>query len=238
MKDPNALGVIIVNGIPTLNDKPQRSNNSEIYKAIEDDLNFAEQNISQNASNYLYFTINAINAIRARYYTYKGDYTNAKTYAQKVISQSGLTLTAAIPTPTGTAGSTAWWTSLNAYGSTNPYVKMLQDGARGEVIFGFSRPLTGSSENIATLYTTNTSTYTGSVIWDMGRNLYNIIANSPGDIRRYAYLDVSSKIDPNYLTSVDYKTSDGLVIKKYPGKYTGALQLKMILRQSDYPKCT
>ena len=49
MKDPNALGVIIVNGIPTLNDKPQRSNNSEIYKAIEDDLNFAEQNISQNA---------------------------------------------------------------------------------------------------------------------------------------------------------------------------------------------
>ncbi|MCL1643616.1 RagB/SusD family nutrient uptake outer membrane protein [Elizabethkingia anophelis] len=103
---------------------------------------------------------------------------------------------------------------------------MLQDGARGEVIFGFSRPLTGSSENIATLYTTNTSTYTGSVIWDMGRNLYNIIANSPGDIRRYAYLDVSSKIDPNYLTSVDYKTSDGLVIKKYPGKYTGALQLK------------
>ncbi|AQW91495.1 RagB/SusD family nutrient uptake outer membrane protein [Elizabethkingia anophelis] len=226
MKDPNALGVIIVNGIPTLNDKPQRSNNSEIYKAIEDDLNFAEQNISQNASNYLYFTINAINAIRARYYTYKGDYTNAKTYAQKVISQSGLTLTTATPTPTGTAGSTAWWTSLNAYGSTNPYVKMLQDGARGEVIFGFSRPLTGSSENIATLYTTNTSTYTGSVIWDMGRNLYNIIANSPGDIRRYAYLDVSSKIDPNYLTSVDYKTSDGLVIKKYPGKYTGALQLK------------
>ncbi|WP_407481699.1 RagB/SusD family nutrient uptake outer membrane protein [Elizabethkingia meningoseptica] len=226
MKDPNALGVIIATGVSSLGDKPQRSNNSEVYKAIEEDLNFAEQNINQSASNYLFFTINAINAIRARYYTYKGDYANAKIYAQKVISQSGLTLTSATPVPTGTAGSTAWWTSLNAYGSTNPYVRMLQDGARGEVIFGFSRPLTGSSENIASLYTTNTSTYNGSVIWDMGRNLYNILAASPGDIRRYAYLDVTSKIDPNYLTSVDYKTSDGLVIKKYPGKYTGALQLK------------
>ncbi|EOR28353.1 RagB/SusD family nutrient uptake outer membrane protein, partial [Elizabethkingia meningoseptica] len=236
MKDPNALGVILQTKVPTLQDKPQRSSNSEIFKLIEEDLNFAEQNVDQAASNYLYITKNAINATRARYFTYRGDYVNAKIYAQKVISESGLALVASTPVPTGTAGSTAWWTSLNAYASTNPYVKMWNDSSRGEVIFGISRPLVGSvglvtpsigsAGNMATMYTTNSSTYNGSVSWDMGRNLFNILDASPGDIRRYAYLDVTSRIDPNYLTSTTYKTSDGLIIKKYPGKYTGTLLLR------------
>lgn len=227
MKDPNGLGVMILEGVPkTLDENRPRSTNGEVYKVIEEDFAFAEQNIDQDPANYLYFTKNAINGLRARFYLYIGDYTKAQLYAQKVIAESGLTLTPATPVPTGTLGSTAWWTALNAYSSTNPYVKMWNDSSRGEVVFGFSRPLTGVGGTIASVYTTNTSTYNGSVTWDMGRNLFNILDKSPGDIRRYAYLDVTSKIDPNYLTSVSYKTTDGLVIKKYPGKYNGAAQLK------------
>lgn len=90
MADDNALGVIIVDEVPTPNTRIPRNKNAEVYKVIEDDLTFAEQYLPQS-SRYL-ASKNLVNAIRARLNLYRGKYAEAKTYAEKVISDSGLSL--------------------------------------------------------------------------------------------------------------------------------------------------
>lgn len=230
ISDPNALGVILLDHIPTFSEQLPRSTNAEIYSVIESDLNFAESNILTTSDRYnskYFVTKSMIYATKARYYLYTKKYALAKQYAQKVISESGLILTVAtpVPTPTGTQPEStfgnAWHRGINAYTTTNSYTRMLQDTDRGEVIFSLSRPTVGTWENIASLFATNSSTVSGSN-YDMGRNLFNILNSKVGDIRKYAYVDPTSRINANYLTIPDYKRDDALVIDKYPGK-TGVI---------------
>ncbi len=225
MKDDNAAGVIILDHVPTNNEKIPRSKNADVFAVIDADIAFAEANLNP-ANTYFFINKNFINAFKARYYLYRGKYADAKTYAQKVVNESGLTLTASTPIPTGTVGSATWWAGLNAYASTNPYIKMWNDSSPGEVIFALSRPVSGAWANIASLYTTNNTTATGSVTYDMGRKLFNLINTNQNDIRRWAFIDPTSKFDPNYATNPDYKASDVIVIDKYPGKSTGTQPLR------------
>ncbi len=242
MKDETALGVIYSDKVQEISAKPQRSTNAEIYKLIEEDLSFADKYLDpqysySSISPYMVVNENLVNSIRARFYLYTGDYEKAKIYAQKVIDESGLSLTEATPLVpsniTATIGSSTWNTNYygNASGtveSVNPYRKMWADKDQGEVIFALSRPANGDYGNIAGLFATNRTTNTGAIIWDMGRNLFNIINETDvksiggnllsGDIRRYAYIDPSSKISKSYLEDVNFKVTDNLVIDKYPGK--------------------
>ncbi|TDX84759.1 RagB/SusD family nutrient uptake outer membrane protein [Epilithonimonas xixisoli] len=232
MADPNALGVILLDHIPTFEEQLPRVNNSAIYSVIESDLDFAENNISLTGRNESRFFVSKqmINALKARYYLYTKKYTLAKQYAQKVVNESGLSLTSAtpVPAPIPTSNSTpsavlSWHRSLNVYTTSNPYVKMWQDTNPGEVIFALSRPNTDPPppirgwENMVNLFAQNSSTISGSR-YDMGRNLFNILDSTPGDIRRWAYIDPTYKMDPNYLTSDNYRKDDALVIDKYPGR--------------------
>lgn len=226
ISNPNALGVILLDHIPDFSEQLTRSNNLEIYNVIESDLNFAENNLLTNGDRYnsrYFVTKSMVYATKARYYLYTKKYDLAKQYAQKVISESGLKLTLATPVPTPTATQPEstygnnWHRSINSYSTTNPYTRMLQDTDRGEVIFSLSRPTVGTWENIAALFATNSSTVSGSN-YDMGRNLFNILDNKFGDIRKYAYIDPTSRINANYLTITDYRRDDALVIDKYPGK--------------------
>jgi len=229
MKNPEALGVILQTDIATNADQKPRSKNSEIFKLIEDDLNYAEANIVDRtgADAYFYISKNAVNAIKARYYAYRGDYVNAKLYAQRAISNAGISLVQAKPIQPDPAnpiaiGSAAWNTWFYGTTPTNPLRQMYSDFNRGEVIFGYSRPAIGSYEAIGTIFATNGSLVTGAVQYDMGRNLFNILNSKAGDLRRYAYIDPTSLIDPNYATSPSYRTTDVLVIDKYPGKYNNS----------------
>lgn len=242
--DDNALGGILFNNVPPVNYKAPRNTNGEIYKQIFEDLKFAEENIidrpAADANSRYYITKHAINAMYAHIYLNKGDFPNAGVYARRVIANSGLTLTPAKPVPTGTIGASAWHTALNAYNSTNPYVKMWNDAnvLDTEVIFSLNRPaLNGAGANLATLFTTNTSTATGSVTYDMGRKLFNLLdARRTDDIRRWAYVDPTSKIIADYATNPNYQTLDVIVIDKYPGKATGNAPLRndaKIFRLSD-----
>ena len=234
MADPNALGVMIIDYIPDFGVQIARSKNSDVYKVIEDDLNFAEGNIDQTVSkarlSTQFFVSKAmVYATKARFYLYTKNYQKAKEYAQKAISTSGLTLTTADVSKVTGSGydkvKTIWHRNAIAATSTVSYSRMLNDVERGEIIFGFSRPVTSPGvtianlwENIAGLYATNNSTSAGAQ-YDMGRNLYNILRATDGDIRKYSYIDISSLIeDDNYLTMSDYIQKDVLVIKKYPGK--------------------
>ncbi|WP_373739794.1 RagB/SusD family nutrient uptake outer membrane protein [Jeotgalibaca porci] len=243
-KDVNALGGILFNDVPAVNYKAPRNTNGDIYKQIFEDLKFAEENLidrpAANANSRYYITKKAINAIYAHVYLNKGDYPNAGIYAKKVIDQSGLMLTPAEPVPTGAIGSAAWHTSLNAYASTNPYIRLWNDAnvLDTEVIFSLNRPpLNGAGANLASLFTTNTTNATGSVTYDMGRKLFNLLdARRADDIRRWAYVDPTSKIIADYATNPNFQTLDVIVIDKYPGKSTGTAPLRndaKVFRLSD-----
>ncbi|WP_374463998.1 RagB/SusD family nutrient uptake outer membrane protein [Chryseobacterium sp.] len=106
-----------------------------------------------------------------------------------------------------------------AGGSFNPFRRMWADTENGEVIFSLNRLPLGAGAAIGGKWNTNQSNLTGAPMWFWGRNLYNIFKNTPGDIRKYAYVDPSSKPNPDYASATAGNTrTDGLVIDKYPGK--------------------
>lgn len=104
-------------------------------------------------------------------------------------------------------------------GSFNPYRRMWADSDNGEVIFSLNRLPLGAGAAIGGKWNTNQSNLKGSPMWFWGRNLYNLFINIPGDIRKYAYVDPSSKPNNNFASATAGNTrNDGLVIDKYPGK--------------------
>jgi hypothetical protein len=245
LKDDSALGVILMDRIPAVGEELPRNTNGEVFSLIESDLDFAYNNVIENATpgkNFKYVNKDFVNALRARMYLYRGKYNLAEQYADELINNSGIVLTPAGPVPSGIVGSSAWNTSFYGITSTSPYRRMFADletTNRREIIFSLSQPI-NSGSNIAGLYYTNSTRLSGAVLHDMGRNLFNLFdidyTNNPnahgvvGDIRRYAFVDPTSKIDnvttptnPNYTADPDYKANDVLCIDKYPGKNGAAL---------------
>lgn len=211
MTNDAALGVMIVKEVPTTATQLPRSSNAEVYAEINADLDFAEAHLPQ--SNRYYASKDLVNAIRARLSLYRGNFPDAKRYAEAVVGANGsrVPLTTATPVPAGTPGDATWNADFYKDASTSPYRQMLSDNIQGEVIFALSRPITGSFTNIGRNYNTNNSTINGSPLWEMGLNLYNILDTTPGDIRKYAYIDPTS-IAGRY------------IIDKYPGKGTQPLR--------------
>lgn len=195
MANDDALGVMLLDFVPEIDQKFPRVNNSEIFALIESDLSFATSNIVNQApgAEYKFASKSMIDAMYARMYLYRKNYPLAKQYAQAVVSGSGLTL----PAPA-------------------VYAQMWADLAGGEIIFAASRPNSGTWGNIASTFYFNTTDATGGAFLDMGRNLYNLYAAN--DARRTIFVDGSKVENPNYLTDADYITSDILPINKYPGK--------------------
>ena len=237
MANDDALGTMIINTVPDASSKLPRSTNRQVYAAIEEDLDFAESNLTNQHSRY-YVSKDLVNAIRARLNLYRGRYAQAKLYAQRVLSSSGLSLTTALPIPSGTVGSSAWNTDFYKENSTSPYRQIWSDHSQGEVIFALARPVTGGGVQLPAYYNTNQSDIGGTPLWVMGRNLFNILEQTTGDIRRYAYVDPTSSIDANYLISYDHGNyaSDQIVIDKYTGKGSASTKndLKMFRLSEMY----
>ncbi|MDC8106340.1 RagB/SusD family nutrient uptake outer membrane protein [Chryseobacterium sp. PTM-20240506] len=223
MKDPNALGVMLIEDVPELTETKPRVANSQIFALIDADVAFAESNLT-TSGDYYRITKNFLNAFKARYYLYRGMYPQAKAAAQAVLNTSGLSLTVASPpNPGNLAQNNQAHKDLNAYTSKNPYVKMWNNTDTGnprELIFSLNRPQLQSWGNIVTLFATNASQANGSILYDMGRKTFNLYASTPGDIRRFAYIDPTAVINSNYATIDNYRALDVLVIDKYPGRAT------------------
>ncbi|MDR6159078.1 hypothetical protein QF023_002594 [Chryseobacterium sp. SLBN-27] len=239
MKDNNALGVVLsVEASDDLYLKLPRVKNGDIYNQINADLDFAYNNVvnDNSASGYYYVSKPMIDALRARLNINRGNYALAKQYAQAAITGSGLTLTPATPMPAGTPAYTGTWATAfyneaTPQGTAVPYRNLWNDRVntgtasapsyqafRGENIWALSRPLTGAWGNIAALYTTNATNTNGSPLFDMGRNLYNTLTSYTTDIRRFAFVDPTSKISASYATDPNYIVNDVIIIDKYPGK--------------------
>ncbi|CAI8832577.1 RagB/SusD family nutrient uptake outer membrane protein [Chryseobacterium sp. IT-36CA2] len=210
MKDPNGLGVLLLKDVPLVDVKLARSKNQDIYDFINADLDYARSILTSYTAlpypstpstplNRFYVNKRFVNAVSARFNLYRGNLTLARQYAQDVISNSGLSLTAA-----------------------SAYPNMWNDTSEGEILFALNRLATGNGSSIGTRWNTNGSNITGNPMWALGRNLFNIINTTPGDVRRTVYIDPSSTVDANYLTSPSPINSDQLVIDKYPGKASAA----------------
>lgn len=234
MKKPDALGAIIVEGVPSVDAKPSRSTNAEVNKIIEQDLDYARSILSTYGNTQYYVDRGMVDATAARFYLYTGQYDKAQQFANSVVSNSGLILTSANPilpsvkppaTPPA-VGSAKWNEAFYATASSfNPYRDMWVDNTRGEIIFALNRlPTGGIGANTGSYWNTNNSTASGTPMWVWGRNLFNIFYNTDGDVRRYAYVDPTAKIDPNYANSKSPISTDVLVIDKFPGKVGSAIR--------------
>lgn len=225
LTNDNALGVILMDRVPKVDEDLPRNTNGEVFAFIESDLAFAYDNVG--AQTYKFVSQNMINALRARMYLYRGNTTLAKQYAEAVIAAAP-SLTPATPVPSGTVGSTAWNSSFYGNSSTNPYRKLFNDTntASNEVIFSLDRPAAGTWENVASNFTTNTTNVAGSPLFEVGRKLFNLLSATPGDVRRYANVDPTSIINPGYDTDPNYIQDDVIVIDKYPGKTVSGYPLR------------
>ncbi len=237
MKKTDALGVIILKDVPVNEAQLPRSTNQEVYDFINADLDYARNILGYSvASNKIArYSVDRgfVNALTARFNLYRGNMALAKQYADDVITNSKLSLTKASPSTTLdddpasptfgqdlTINSKEWKAKFyNVASSFNPYRNLWNDFDRGEIIFSLNRLPLGAGQSIGSRWNTNQSVINGSPMWFWGRNLYNLFQAIPGDIRKYAYVDPSSKENINYETAVAGTTrNDALVIDKYPGK--------------------
>lgn len=224
MSDDNALGVVYIDYVPTIDEKLPRVNNGVIFDLINNDLAFAKDNLGDvvklfleedEVSAYKYVNVNFINALNARFNLYRKNYDLAKHYADLVINTSGLSLTLGVPFSIG---------SLHSETTTNPYRRIWADLSQGEVLFASARNVGGIGGDVAGNFFFNNTSFEGGAYLDMGRNLYNSLASVNTDIRFHAFVDPTTQLDASYLTSPNYINTDAIIIDKYPGKGTAVLR--------------
>lgn len=235
MKDDSALGVILMDRVPTPLEQLPRNTNGEVFALINSDLDYAYANIQPVASGtakpWTYVTKAMIAAVRAREYAYRGQYALAEQYATTAIADSGLGIVDGTAFTATTAGINAFYTSTGT-GSPNLYKRMYQDFSQGEMIWSIGRSAGKSA--VGTAYAVNLSATAGVTLYDMNRNLFNLLdngatfgSNAAGvtatavhDVRRFVDIDPTQVVTGGvngYLTATNYQTSDNLPIDKYSG---------------------
>src|SRR5690606_33966491 len=200
MKDDSSLGVIKMDFVPSITDFLPRNTVGEVFELISSDLDYAEANLSADEVNRGHFTKNAVTALKARMAAYRGNYTQAATYANTVITSSGLNLS-----------------------SPTVYKNMFVDLEDGETLFKLIRNATSvSGANFYQVWSSVNASPTGSPFLEVNRALFNLV-DIPTDVRRgvltYTSVDVTGaavEILPDY-TSVsftDYFNQDVLPVYK------------------------
>jgi starch-binding outer membrane protein, SusD/RagB family len=91
----NYFGAIPIKTTPTIgvdNANVPRDNVDAVYNQIITDLQFASTNLPSSAATKIRASKQAANALLARVYLYRKDYSNAKLYASEVINNGGYTM--------------------------------------------------------------------------------------------------------------------------------------------------
>ena len=172
-----------------------RATNGATYAAIHTDLDNAIALFGTAGLNPIRANRFAARALKARAYALKGDYPNALTQANLVITASG----------------------APALSTFSTYQSVFTDASAGETLFKLGRVVNQSAQatNLGNIYASVSSTINGSPFYEVNRALYNALPN--GDVRKLVIPDATSIIDPNYLTSTSYKTTDVIPVGKHPG---------------------
>ncbi|WEK69144.1 MAG: RagB/SusD family nutrient uptake outer membrane protein [Candidatus Chryseobacterium colombiense] len=204
MKNPSALAGIISNKIYGIDDNDYpRNTNAEFYTFIHNDLDQAItlfNGLPAAAFSNIFASKTLAQGLKARAYTYAGDYTNAETWANTVISTSGL--------------------SLSTY-ATYPSVFLTESNASNvEVIFKLKRTNTQNAQatNLHNAWYNGAPSVAGAPWYEISRALFNKLNTS--DTRYRTLVNPNSTIDPNYATAADVRNSDRLLINKHGGTLT------------------
>ncbi len=199
--DDSALGVIAVDFIPSIDQNLLRNTNGEVFALITSDLDSAAS-LMDNSFDPTFAGKDFVTALRARMAAYRGNYSQAGTLAQQLLTKYPLATRA-------------------------QYEGVFADVDNAEVIFKLERTdgdnydgqgATGSPAAggwAGARFAFVTATLDGSPYFEMGRSLFNLL--DPADIRYDVNVAPSSVIDPDYATSPNPVESDILVIQKYAG---------------------
>ncbi|MCO6148316.1 RagB/SusD family nutrient uptake outer membrane protein [Flavobacterium sp. NRK1] len=194
LKDDNALGVIALDFVPTIQQQLPRNTNGEVFALIDSDLAFAQENLqlttSGNKSSLRdYVSTDFVKALKARMAAYRGQYNVAEQLADELIVSYGLT------------GKYAQGQSHNLDLSNRDqllvrsnYYKLFRDGAftpgnTNEVIFKAGRAATpnDATGNFYQAWSSVNTSITGSPFFEVSAALYNQLL--PDDIRRTVIID-------------------------------------------------
>ncbi|MDP5077487.1 MAG: RagB/SusD family nutrient uptake outer membrane protein [Nonlabens sp.] len=209
-RDDNALGIPLIDFVAPTDIAPLRNTNGEIYAAIEDDLTQAAALI-QDQNSDIFFSRDAVNALRARVAAYRGQYNVAAPLAQQL---------------------------LTAYPLAEPtdYNNMFNDTGIGEVIFKLERTLNDSwdgqgntGSNAAggwagASYAFTGPGLTGAPYYEMATGLWQ--SYDPSDQRR----------DENALEFINVPLAGGrdvYVVNKYRGQERPLMNDLKLFRSSE-----
>lgn len=212
--DNNALAGLISNRIDVfdVNDFP-RNTNGEFYAFIHKDLDEAMtlfQSSGLLGANQNYPSMNLARGIKARAYAYKGDYTNAEIWADRVINLSGIVLA------NKNNYRSIFWTDAQI--------------ANSEVIFRIQRNVQQNNQdtNLHNAWFSVQPTYAGAPSFEVSRSLHNklnpnnlsanTLSTSVADVRAGVIIGPDSVINPNYEFAPDYRNNDVLIINKHGGR--------------------
>ncbi|WP_442846560.1 RagB/SusD family nutrient uptake outer membrane protein [Leeuwenhoekiella sp. H156] len=199
--DDSALGVILLDFVPTIDQNLLRNTNGEIYASIEEDLSRAFNLLSYD-QNPTFIGRDFITALRARMAAYRQNYPDAERFARQLVDKYGIA-------------------------NRDQYKAMFLDQDNTEIIFKLERTLNGPYDGqgntafpIGGGWAGANFAFTGpgidgSPYLEMGRSLFNLL--DPADIRYDVNVHPSSIVDPNYPDPVNFAADDILVINKYPG---------------------
>ena len=161
--DDNALSIINLDFVPTIDQQLLRNTNGETFALIESDLARASSLISQD-NGVTRINQDFITALRARIAAYRQDYTTAATLSQQLINRYPLSNRA-------------------------EYEAMFLDEADGEVIFKLERTNNDTYDGQGTTgsafaggwagarFAFVDATLSGSPYFEMGRSLFNLLAD-------------------------------------------------------------
>lgn len=209
-KDDAALAGVLANRVISTTEKPVRNTNGEFYTSIHADLDAAIALFNSNtapayANRTYYPSKNLALALKARAYALKGDYPNAETFANTVITTSGIVL-------------------ANTQAQYNAVFHTHNEPANTEVIFRLRRTVQQNAQasNLNNGWVSVANRVNGSPFYEVSRSLYNSLAAVAGDYRLNTIVHLTgtsaSVINPNYATATDVRNSDIIVLQKHGGQ--------------------
>ncbi len=228
--DDSALGVILVDFVPTIDQQLKRSSNGEIFGLITSDLDKA-QNLLTVESNPTFISQDFVTALRARMAAYRQNYEKAAQYSKELLDKYPIA-------------------------NRDEYQGIFADSSNAEIIFKLERTVGDSYDTqgatgsifaggwAGSIYAFTGPGISGAPFYEIGRSLYNQF--DPADIRYNVNVSESSIIDPNYPQSQGYSANDVLVIDKYAGSENTPLmndlkvfrssEMLLILAEADAAK--
>ncbi len=208
LTDDNALGVIAVDFVPSIDDTFPRNTNGEVFALIEADLQRAE-NLLQDQSNATFISRDFVTALRARMATYRGQYGMATTYAQQLLDSY-------------TIATRTQYTSM-FLDEDNTEIIFKLERTRGDVFDSAGNGVSNmaSPSRAGAKFAFTNETINGGPYFEIGRSLFNLFDED--DIRFDVNVGPESIISPDYQNAADFENEDILLVFKYPGSETQPL---------------